>query len=304
MLEINVHNETSRLEAVVLGLPDDFGGTPKLEECYDPKSREFVLKGLFPNQQSIIEEMNAVLNVFIKYDVKVYRPENIPSLNQIFCRDIGFVIEDKFIIPNIISDRSDEVDALAYLHLQFEEGSIINMPENTRVEGGDVMLCNEYVFVGYSEAQDFEKYQVSRTNKAAVEFLQSAFPNKQIKGFELNKSDINPRENALHLDCCFQPIGNNSAIIYKDGFKNLSDVDFLTDYFGAENIIFITKDEMYQMNSNVFSISPQVIISEKNFHRLNDELRKRGFTVEEVPYAEISKMEGLLRCSTLPLRRR
>jgi N-dimethylarginine dimethylaminohydrolase len=57
------------------------------------------------------------------------------------------------------------------------------------------------------------------------------------------------------------------------------------------------------MNSNIFSISPEVIISEKGFNRLNNELRKRGFTVEEVSYAEISKMEGLLRCSTLPLRR-
>ena len=31
--------------------------------------------------------------------------------------------------------------------------------------------------------------------------------------------------------------------------------------------------------------------------------RKRIYPVEKVPYAEISKMEGLLRCSTLPLER-
>ena len=61
---------------------------------------------------------------------------------------------------------------------------------------------------------------------------------------------------------------------------------------------------MYQMNSNIFSISPQVVISEKGFERLNNELRIKGITVEEVPYAEIAKMEGLLRCSTLPLRRK
>ena len=303
MLEINVHNETSKLEAVVLGLPDDFGGTPKIEDCYDPKSREYVAKGLFPTQENITNEMNAVLEVFNKYGVKVYRPENIPSLNQIFSRDIGFVIEDKFIVPNIISDRSKEVEALSYLHSQFREGSLIKMPQNTRVEGGDVMLCNDYVFVGYSETEDFEKYQVARTNKAAIEFLQTTFPNKQLKGFELKKSDDNPKENALHLDCCFQPIGKHSAIVYKEGFKNISDVDFLINYFGEDNIIFISQDEMYQMNSNIFSISPEVIISEKGFNRLNLELRKRGFTVEEVPYAEISKMEGLLRCSTLPLRR-
>ena len=45
------------------------------------------------------------------------------------------------------------------------------------------------------------------------------------------------------------------------------------------------------------------IISEKGFIRLNNELRKRRFIVEEVPYAEIAKMEGLLRCSTMPLIR-
>jgi N-dimethylarginine dimethylaminohydrolase len=165
------------------------------------------------------------------------------------------------------------------------------------------MPLNGCVFVGYSEKEDFKKYVASRTNRAGLDFLVAAFPTKKIKGFELNKSDIDPRENALHLDCCFQPIGKNSAILYKGGFKNEVDVNFLESYFGAENIIEISKEEMYNMNSNVFSISEQVIVSEKGFTRLNTELRKRGFTVEEVPYAEIAKMEGLLRCSTIPLIR-
>ena len=108
----------------------------------------------------------------------------------------------------------------------------------------------------------------------------------------------------MHLDCCFQPVGQHCAIMYKAGFKNQSDIDFLISHFGEENIIFISRDEMYQMNSNIFSISPQVVISEKGFVRLNNELRIKGITVEEVPYAEIAKMEGLLRCSTLPLRRK
>jgi N-dimethylarginine dimethylaminohydrolase len=57
------------------------------------------------------------------------------------------------------------------------------------------------------------------------------------------------------------------------------------------------------MYSNVFSISPDVVVSERNFTRLNNWLREKGFTVEEIPYAEISKQEGLLRCSTMPLIR-
>jgi N-dimethylarginine dimethylaminohydrolase len=61
---------------------------------------------------------------------------------------------------------------------------------------------------------------------------------------------------------------------------------------------------MYNMNSNVFSISENIVVSEKGFTRLNTELRKRGFIVEEIQYSEIAKMEGLLRCSTMPLKRK
>ena len=70
-----------------------------------------------------------------------------------------------------------------------------------------------------------------------------------------------------------------------------------------DNLFHITKDEMYQMFSNVFSISNEVVVSEQNFTRLNNWLREQGFIVEEIPYAEIAKQEGLLRCSTMPLIR-
>ena len=302
MLSLNVNNETSRLLAVVLGIPDDFGGTPLLNDCYDPKSREHVEKGTFPTQSNVTKEMKALLEVFLTYGVTVYRPQNIVGLNQIFSRDIGFVIDNKFVLPNIISQRTQEVHALNDLHQQIQH--LVKTPQHCRVEGGDVMLNNDFVFVGYSEESDFNTFQVARTNSVALEFLQAEFPHKKIKGFELNKSDTNPKENALHLDCCFQPIGRHSALLYEGGFKHQSDVDFLVDFYKKENIIFLNQEEMYHMNSNIFSISPTVVISEMGFLRLNNELRKRGFTVEEVPYSEIAKMEGLLRCSTLPLIRK
>jgi N-dimethylarginine dimethylaminohydrolase len=65
----------------------------------------------------------------------------------------------------------------------------------------------------------------------------------------------------------------------------------------------VTKEEMSQMNCNIFSISEIVLISEQNFTRLNAWLAVQGFIVEKVPYSEISKQGGLLRCSTLPLIR-
>lgn len=303
-LSILVKDETAPLEAVVLGIANSFGGQPKLEHAYDPKSKEHIKAGTFPKEKDLIPEMEAFNKVLTKHGVKVYRPSLIENYNQIFSRDIGFVIEDKFIIPNIIKDRAKEFEAISAIVSSIAPSSIIKTPEEARIEGGDVMPWDDCIFVGVSDQEDFEKFTVARTNYKGVEFLQRCFPNRTVVSFELNKSDDEPRDNALHLDCCFQPIGLNQAILYPGGFKNQEDVNFIIDYFGEENIIHISRDEMYEMHSNLFSISPEVIVSEKSFSRLNKELKNRGFVVEEIPYAEIAKMEGLLRCSTLPLRRK
>lgn len=300
---VNIKNEIGRLRTLVLGIPDDFGGTPTLEEVYDPNSREHVLNGTFPIQEDVTEQMQQLEDVLLKYDVQILRPENIPGVNQIFVRDIAFVIDDKFIIPNIIKNRHRESEGIEKILDMINPDRIIQVDHGIRMEGGDIMPWNDEIFVGYSEPEDFNKYKVSRTNKEGVEFLIETFPHRNVHAFELNKSDVDPLNNALHLDCCFQPIGRDQAIIYRGGFKNEKDVDFLLDYFGKENLIEITQQEMHDMNSNIFSISPEVIISCHTFTRLNRELEKRGFTVEKISYEEIAKMEGLLRCSTMPLVR-
>jgi N-dimethylarginine dimethylaminohydrolase len=304
MIKLNIQNETAQLEAVVLGTAESPGPTPKIEDAYDPKSRLFIEKGEYPLEKDMIPELDAFQRVFFKHGVKVYRPDVLKDVNQIFARDISFVIGNTLVVSNVIGEREDEIKGIQYILDQIAPDSILNLPENARVEGGDVMPWNGKLFVGYSEDEDFEKYKVSRTNRAGVEFLKKHFPNWEIHAFELRKSDLDPYENALHLDCCFQPIGRDQAIMYPGGFKNVEDAEFLIEYFGKEKIIEISSAEMYQMFSNVFSISESVIVSEKGFGRLNKELKSRGFTVEEVPFYEISKQEGLLRCATMPLRRK
>jgi len=303
MLNLSVKDETAQLEAVILGTAKGMGTVPKLEDAYDPKSKEHIGAGTFPVEADMIAEMEAFAQVLEKHGVKVYRPEIISDYNQIFSRDIGFVIDDKFIKPRILKDRKKEIQGIQHIIEQINPAQVIEVPDGVQMEGGDVMPWKDHIFVGYSEKNDFEKYVVARTNKAGVDFLSTQFPDKKVMGFELNKSDTDPKENALHLDCCFQPIGENMAIIYKEGFKNEEDYQYLEDHFGAENLIHISKTEMYEMNSNVFSISPKVVVLEDGFKRLATILQEKGFTVERVPYAEIAKMEGLLRCSTLPLRR-
>ncbi|MEE1896822.1 arginine deiminase family protein [Flavobacterium rakeshii] len=303
MLNLNIKNETSRLRAVILGTAISNGPTPQVHEAYDPKSLEHILAGTYPVEEDMVNEMEAFNEVFKKYDVKVYRPEIIENYNQIFSRDIGFVIEDVFIKANILPDRERELEAIQYVIDQIDPAKVVRPPEEVHIEGGDVMPWNDHIFIGTYKGSDYKDYITARTNMQGVNYIKELFPNKIVKEFDLVKSKIEPRDNALHLDCCFQPIGTDKGIIYKSGFREEADYMYLVNLFGRENLFHIEREEMYNMNSNVFSIAPDVVVIEKNFTRLKKWLLEKGFTVEEVPYAEIAKQEGLLRCSTLPLIR-
>lgn len=303
MLQLNVKNETSRLRAVVLGSAVHNGPTPKLEEAYDPKSLEHIKAGTYPIEKDMVTEMDAFNAVFQKYDVTVYRPEMIENYNQIFARDIGFVIDNVFVKSNILPDRERELDAIQYIINQIDPVKVVRPPEEVHIEGGDVMLWNDHIFIGTYKGSDYKDYITARTNMHGVNYIKELFPNKIVKEFDLVKSKLEARDNALHLDCCFQPVGKDKGIIYKRGFREEADYLYLVNLFGKENLFHIERDEMYNMFSNVFSIDTNVVVSEKNFTRLNNWLRAKGFIVEEIPYAEIAKQEGLLRCSTLPLIR-
>ncbi|MDA7761889.1 arginine deiminase family protein [Crocinitomicaceae bacterium] len=302
-MNLHIDNEVGLLKTVILGIANDFGGTPLASDCYDPKSLESVRNGNYPVEEDLIGEMEHFCEVLKKHSVEVLRPGNILDLNQIYARDIAFVIEDKLLIPNIIEDRSRELEAVQSIFGEISQNQILKMPDSARIEGGDVILKDDYVFIGYSKEEDFNQYKVARTNIEGVDFIRKHFPNKKIINYELKKSDEDPMNSALHLDCCFQPVGRNGAIICPEGFKDNKDVDALKDMFDPHEIILIDGNEMYNMNSNIFSISENIIVSQPEFVSLNDRLRARGYTVEEVSYAEVSKMGGLFRCSTMPLKR-
>ncbi|MDR1632191.1 MAG: amidinotransferase [Dysgonamonadaceae bacterium] len=303
-MNLHITNETARLKAIVLGQCGSMGPEPALGQTYDAKSYETVSKGIYPTEEKIGHEMSELKRVLQRYDVTIYRPHILENCNQVFARDVAFVVDDKIIVSNIIPDRNDEKEAYEEVFSQISYSKIYNLPEKAHVEGGDVVLYDNIVFLGIYTAADYPQLRTARTNIHAFNFLKELLPEKTIIPLELHKHDTNPRAGILHLDCCFQPVGKNKAIVYRDGFIKESDYQRIVDIFGFENLFHITQEEMYYMNANVFSIAPDVVVSENNFKRLNAHLTNRwGITVETVPYHEISKMGGLLRCSTLPLMR-
>lgn len=303
-MKLNIKNETGKLKSVVLGQPKSMGPIPTLEESYDAKSYHSIEHNIYPKEEDIISEVSAFETVLKKYDVEVLRPAIIKDYNQVFARDVAFVIEDKMIISNVIKDREDEQEAYRKIFEKVEWRKIINLPETAHIEGGDVIVWNDYLFIGTCYSEDYRSFKTARTNEYAIEILKEYFPKKRIIDLDLKKNDKIPYEGILHLDCTFNPIGKDKCIIYKNGFVDESDYELIVDIFGEENCFNITDEEMFEMNPNIFSISPEVVVSDHTFTRMNKHLRDVwGFTVEEIPYREVSKMGGLLRCSTMPLVR-
>ena len=117
-MNLNVKNETSTLQAVVLGQPGSIGRVPTLDQSFDAKSYETISLGVYPTEEAIYKEMSAFEKVLLKYNVQVFRPWTLENCNQVFARDVGFVIDDKIINSNIIPDREDEKEAYEVIYDQ------------------------------------------------------------------------------------------------------------------------------------------------------------------------------------------
>ena len=298
-----IQNEYGRLDTVVVGLATEMGGVPELEECYDARSYESVKMGVFPEEKDCTDQLKGLIEILESNGVKVLRPSLIYSLNQVFARDIAFVIEDQYIIPNVIADRAQERDAMAEIEKIIPSWNIIMMPSGCYAEGGDVIVDNDYVLVGVSDDHTFENYKTARTNYRGMDYLADEFPAKEFKGFELHKDDHDPLKGSLHLDCAFQPIGGGGALIAPHLFKNESDVQWLIERYGEMNVYSCSPEEAYSLGTNVFSFSPKDIIVSEKSEAMQYWLKERGLNVHSVVYDEIVKMGGLLRCTTMPLKR-
>ena len=301
-MEILVSSETSKLRSVIIGIADSLGKKPVLSDLYDPKSIENLKKGTYPTEKDMIQELQNFVIILEKYNIKVYRPELIKDYNQIFSRDIGFVIDNFFFKSNILPKRANEFNGITSILSKFSY-QFVSMPENCHIEGGDVLYHTNNIFIGYYDKYDYKNLFTARTNKSAVEFLIDFFPEKKIKAFHLNKSLTDPKKNILHLDCCLQIVGKNKAIIHPEAFTFKKDYKWLVDFFGSKNIFEINAEEMYDMTSNVLSINDHTVVSQPKFNRLNRWLRSHNIFVEEVDLTEVSKQEGLFRCTSLPLLR-
>lgn len=200
---------------------------------------------------------------------------------QVFTRDIGFTLGQTIFVAKMATDvRGGEEDVLKQW-LEDEEISYYNLAEE-RIEGGDVVIDQETIYVGLS----------NRTDMKAVEQLQRLLN-------QFNVIAIPFKEKYLHLDCVFNVVSPEVALIYPNALTK-KDIDFFTSRY---ELIEVSEEEQFQLGTNVLSVGNKRVFSLPVNKNVNMQLRNRGFEVIEVDITEIIKSGGSFRCCTLPILR-
>ena len=294
------HHEWDRLTSIIVGSALDSGHPPREEDCYDPTTLSTVKQGVYPNQELLVKQLEALVQTLESLNVKVYRPKNLPEVDQIFTRDVGFVIQNVLIRSKMIADRAREWEGVKNI---LQEVKTVTPPSDVRIEGGDVLIAGTKLYVGYSDEETISSYKTARTNKKSLLWLQKIFPDLKVVGVQLIKDDVDAHKNVLHLDCAFMPLGLGHCIAYKEGFRTEDDYHRITEDYSHENIFHVNQEEAILLATNLLSINRRCIVSDKRFTRVNKWLESNGYDIHLVDYSAIGKLGGLLRCSTLPLER-
>lgn len=296
-----IQDEWSTLSSVMVGTGEGMGGAPSSELTYDPQSLQHVLNNTYPTEEQVTRELNGLTALLEGEGITVIRPDRI-GINQVFTRDISIVIDNKVILTNMVEDRTPEQQGLRSF-LQDHAEFVLTPPPHVKMEGGDIVIIPGEIWVGYSKSSDFHTFTTARTNEATIAWLQQQFPEYKVRGFELNKSDNNPLENTLHLDCCLAPLAMGHLIYHPASFKNREDVDWIHTLYPEKNRLELETKEMAAMLGNVMSIAPDKIISCVGFDKTQRQLEAWGYSILTTDLRETAKMGGLIRCATMPYRR-
>ncbi|MGN7386142.1 dimethylarginine dimethylaminohydrolase family protein [Sporosarcina sp. SAFN-015] len=210
--------------------------------------------------------------------IKLPSSEQFPE--QVFTRDIGFTVGEDVFVAEMASDiRKGEEEALEEF---LEDENIPYQTTTDRVEGGDVIVDRDKVYVGIS----------SRTSDEAVRKLQRDLPKHNIIRVPFN-------EKYLHLDCVFNILSPEIGLIFPEALS----ADMVETLSSTYKLIEVSPEEQFTMGTNVLSIGDGKVFSLPQNEQVNTAMRAHGFEVIEVDFSEIIKSGGSFRCCSMPLER-
>ncbi|MDA1475836.1 dimethylarginine dimethylaminohydrolase family protein [Bacillus changyiensis] len=271
------NSEYDRLKTVALCRPEYM----EIAEVINETQKYFYHDNI--NKTLAVKQHETLIKELKNHGVEVVL---LPSVNQfpeqVFTRDIGFVIGETIFTAQLSARvRQGEENVL---QRWFEKENLSYQPFNKGycIEGGDILIDHNTVYAGISH----------RTTFSAVQQLK-----RQLTSYEV--IPIPFEESFLHLDCIFNILSQDEALIYPKALGE-NEYNRLKERY---DLIEISDDEQFTLGTNILSLGKQTVISLPHNKQLNKQLQKRGYTVIEIDLSEIIKSGGSFRCCTMPLQR-
>lgn len=290
VIPINIPSETATLKTVVMCFAHPaavsstlrYGGLDAalLYQIWYNKFNPFF------DCEKVRRQQQAFMDVMKANGVEVLLADQVSGCGaQHYTRDIGFAIDDMFFCANPRRHyRKRELEGLESLLTRFSKVSCI---EKGAIEGGDVIVDEQYVIVGLGEETDKEGVDCLKIK------LKESGIDREIVTLEFTHRGI------IHLDTKFNIPAKGIGFIHPRSFKPKS-LKWLENHF---DLIEATDEETANIEINTFAISPQKVVMRERSERLASLLESKGVETILVDYSEVTKLPGSFRCTTLPVER-
>ncbi|KIL35459.1 hypothetical protein SD71_13095 [Cohnella kolymensis] len=269
-------NEYDPLKKVLLCEPQHM----RITEIINETQRHYVDENI--DQELAAEQHDSFVQSLRNQGVDaVLLPHNEDYPEQVFTRDIGFTIGHRLFVSHMGRGIRQGEDNILIDWLEDHDYPYHNLTRNS-IEGGDVMIDGETVFVAVS----------GRTSENAIHNLKSLLPEYKVELLPIDRA-------YLHLDCVFNVLSPEEALVFSPALERQGLVKIASRY----DLIEVDRSEQFKLGTNVLSVGNKRVFSLPGNVKVNTELRRRGYDVIEVDLSEIIKSGGSFRCCTLPLLR-
>ena len=266
-------------------------------------------KEAFPKRQIAWEiERENLKKMLEKYEVDVERPRLLTTdekevgkthgYSNFFVRDPFFTVGPFLIEGSLkLAHRRNEVlpvrellisesnkNSCLYLSIPKPGTSNIHEQLGPFLEGGDILILNDTIFVGNSGLA---------SNSKGINWLSNLVSNF---GYQVVEIALHP--SILHLDCAMSLVRDGLMIVCEEAL-----LEGIPEQFKNWDKIFVTLADASRLATNGLSINEEVYITDPEFKFIGNELEKRGITVEYIDFKISRSFGGSFRCTTQPLLR-
>ncbi|SES62738.1 N-Dimethylarginine dimethylaminohydrolase [Oceanobacillus limi] len=274
--KIYCNSEYDELKRVIMCEPQ-FMTTRQV--LHDPNNQFYDVKG---HVELAVKQHREFVQTLNNHGIEtVLLPHHKEFTEQAYTRDIGFTLGQTLFISEMAHDVRRGEENILKFWLEKEGISYYNLIGD-KIEGGDVLIDRDTIYIGLS----------NRTNQAAIDHINGLMGDYEVKAIPF-------KDKFLHLDCVFNVLSPEVAIVYPDALTK-EDMQFFASRY---ELIEVSYEEQHALATNVLSIGNQKVISLPMNQNTNQQMREKGFDVVEVDISEIVKSGGSFRCCTLPLLR-